>query len=175
MTEATNSEIPFFTVAMAEILLDQDMIAEAAEVIDRLVEEQGSDARVLELLQRVRDRLAQGEVSQDSIARKMVDRIEIDSSNGMLRISFEVTDQGLAIARRKVRYSGHSIVRLFTASAGPRGVRKNTRDIEILHPAAQFDIHGLPKSSVHVAAIGFLGRNGAFVPLARSGIKGITT
>lgn len=175
MSETTNSEIPFFTVAMAEILLDQDMIAEAAEVIDRLVEEQGSDARVLELLQRVRDRLAQGEVSQDSIARKMVDRIEIDSSDGMLRISFEVTDQGLAIARRKVRYSGHSIVRLFTASTGPRGVRKNTRDIEILHPAAQFDIHGLPKSSVHVAAIGFLGRNGAFVPLARSGIKGMTT
>ena len=175
MTEATNSEIPFFTVAMAEILLGQDMIAEAAEVIDRLVEERGSDARVLELMQRVRDRLAQGEVSQDSIARKMVDRIEIDSSDGMLRISFEVTDQGLSIARRKVRYSGHSIVRLFTASTGPRGVRKNTRDIEILHPAAQFDIHGLPKSSVHVAAIGFLGRNGAFVPLARSGIKGIAT
>jgi hypothetical protein len=173
MSDPTSSEIPFATVTMAEILLGQDMIAEAAEVIDRLVDERGDDARVVELLERIRERSAQGEVSQDSIARKMVDHIEIESRDGVLRISFELTDQGLAMARRKVRYSGHSIVRLFTASTGPRGVRKNTRDIEILHPAAQFDIHGLPRSSVHVAAIGFLGRNGAFVPLARSGIKGM--
>jgi len=173
MSDPTSSEIPFATVTMAEILLGQDMIAEAAEVIDRLSDERGDDARVGELLERVRERSAQGEVSQKSIPRKMVDRIEIGSMDGVLRISFELTDRGLAIARRKVRYSGHSIVRLFTASTGPRGVRKNTRDIEILHPAAQLDIHGLPRSSVHVAAIGFLGRNGAFVPLARSGIKGI--
>ncbi len=173
MSDPTSSEIPFATVTMAEILLGQDMIAEAAEVIDRLVDERGNDARVVELFERIRERSAQGEVSQDSIARKMVDHIEIESRDGVLRISFELTDQGLAMARRKVRYSGHAIVRLFTASTGPRGVRKNTRDIEILHPAAQFDIHGLPRSSVHVSAIGFLGRNGAFVPLARSGIKGM--
>lgn len=174
MSDPTRSEIPFATVTMAEILLGQDMIAEATEVIERLVDEYGDDARVKELLERIRERSIQGEVSQDLIPKKGIDRIEIESRDGVLSISFELTDQGLAIARRKVRYSGHSIVRLFTASTGLRGVRKNTRDIEILHPAAQLDIHGLPRSSVHVAAIGFLGRNGAFVPLARSGIKGTT-
>ena len=69
MSDPTSSEIPFATVTMAEILLGQDMIAEAAELIDRRVSERGADARVVELLERIRERSAQGEVSQDSIPR----------------------------------------------------------------------------------------------------------
>lgn len=168
MDEAFAARTPFATAAMAEILLGQDLVREAADVIGRLAREHGGDPRVERLGRRLAERLAQGEAVQVPIAESGADRIAIAVDAGALRATWELSDAGLAIAKRRVRYSGHAVVRLFTAAVGPRGVRKGFTDFEIRHRAGRVDLGGLPRPAVHVAAVGFLGRNGAFVPLARS-------
>jgi hypothetical protein len=166
--ETLDARTPFTTAAMAEILLGQDLVREAAEVIERLERTHGGDPRVERLRNRLGERLARGEAVQVPIPELGADRVALTVEGGALRATWELSDAGLAIAKRRVRYSGHAVVRLFTAAVGPRGVRKALVDFEIKHKAGRVDLGGLPRPAVHVAAVGFLGRNGAFVPLARS-------
>jgi hypothetical protein len=159
---------PFTTAAMAEILLGQELVREAAAVIARLERGHPGDPRVVRLRERLRERLALGEAVQLPEPELGADRAALAIADGSLRAVWELSDGGLAIAKRRVRYSGHAVLRLFTAAVGPRGVRKALVDFEIRHRAGRVDLGGLPRPAVHVAAVGFLGRNGAFVPLARS-------
>lgn len=168
MAETLGARTPFTTAAMAEILLGQDLVREAAEVIERLEGGQLADPRVERLRQRLAERLARGEAVQVPIPEIGADRVAIAIEEGALRATWELSDAGLAIAKRRVRYSGHAVIRLFTATVGPRGVRKALTDFEIRYKAGCVDLGGPPRPAVHVAAVGFLGRNGAFVPLARS-------
>jgi hypothetical protein len=166
--ETLDARTPFTTAAMAEILLGQDLVREAAEVIERLERTHGRDPRVERLRHRLGERLARGEAVQVPIPELGADRVALAVEGGALRATWELSDAGLAIAKRRVRYSGHAVVRLFTATVGPRGVRRALVDFEIRHKAGRVDLGGLPRPAVHVAAVGFLGRSGAFVPLARS-------
>jgi hypothetical protein len=79
-----------------------------------------------------------------------------------------MTEQGLDIAKKRVRYSGSTIVRLFTAASGPRGVRTSLKDYTIDYSTGSMTITGISKRASYTAAVGFLGRNGAFVPMARA-------
>jgi len=166
--ETLGARTPFTTASMAEILLGQDLVREAAQLIERLERTHGGEPRVERLRSRLAERLARGEAVQVPVPELGTDRVALALDDGALRATWELSDAGLAIAKRKVRYSGHAVVRLFTAAVGPRGVRKALVDLEIQHKAGRVDLGGLPRPAVHVAAVGFLGRNGAFVPLARS-------
>ncbi len=168
MSNSHSPVLPFYTVAMAEILLIQDLLEDASHVLERLLETSPDDDRVKKLAARIWERKNLGELEQRPMEEVGHDNIELDLNGETLDVLWELTDDGLAIARRKVRYSGHAIVRLFTAATGPRGVRTTTRDLAIEHTTAGVSLGGFPRSAVHVAAVGFLGRNGAFVPLARS-------
>ena len=168
MDDDLGARTPFVTAAMAEILLGQDLVREAAEMIERLARSHPEDPRVERLRSRLAERLARGEAVQVPIPEMGLDRVALALEDGALRATWELSDAGLAIAKRRVRYSGHAVVRLFTAAVGPRGVRKALADLEIKHRAGRVDLGGMPRPAVHVAAVGFLGRNGAFVPLARS-------
>jgi hypothetical protein len=166
--EPGHSGSPFVTVSMAEILLAQDLWKEAAEVVEVLAAREPVDPRVPELMRRLEQRSLQGELEQRPVDAEGRDRIALALTAAGLHLTWELTDAGLALARRSVRYSGVMIVRLFTAVAGPRGVRSGTRDIEVALPAGEIDLSGVPLSAVCVAAAGYLGRNGVFAPLARS-------
>lgn len=168
MADLLDARAPFDTAAMAEILLGQGLVREAAEVIERLGRSHGEDPRVALLRGRLTEKLAQGETAQVRIPETGSDLVVLAPVAGTLRVTWELGDAGLAIAKRRVRYSGHAVIRLFTATVGPRGVRRALVDFEIEHKAGRVDLGGLPRPAVHVAAVGFLGRNGAFVPLARS-------
>ncbi len=168
MADPLEAITPFATAAMAEILLGQDLVREAAEIIGRLSRAHPGDPRVACLEERLEERLARGEALQIPEPEEGRDRISLAFEASALCASWELSDAGLAVAKRKVRYSGHAVVRLFTAAVGPRGVRKALADLEIKHKAGRVELRGLPRPAVHVAAVGFLGRNGAFVPLARS-------
>jgi len=158
----------FHTVTMAEILLGQDLITEAAEVLEQLEQENAEDPRVRKLGIRIADRQKAGISDQHPIKESGADMVSLELNERAILITWELTDDGLALAKRRVRFSGNQILRLFTASGGPRGVRKSTRDFELTHRAAIMSLDGAPTPSVHVAAVGFLGLNGAFVPLASS-------
>jgi hypothetical protein len=153
---------------MAEILLAQDLWKEAAEVVGALLSRQPIDPRVPDLARRLELRSAQGDVEQRPVDARGGDRAGLLRTESGLRLTWELTDDGLALARRVARYSGVSIVRLFTAITGPRGVRTGRRDIEVDLRAGQIELIGVPRSAVCVAAAGFLARSGVFVPLARS-------
>jgi len=168
MTDSLDARTPFTTAAMAEILLGQELVREAAEIIEQLKRAHPEDPRVRSLEERLFERLSRGETVQTPIPEEGVDRVFLAVERGALAATWELSDEGLAIAKRKVRYSGHAVVRLFTAAVGPRGVRKAIVDLEIKHKAGRMELGGLVRPAVHVAAVGFLGRNGAFVPLARS-------
>lgn len=159
---------PFATVAMVEILLAQDLWQEARAVLDVLVERQPADPRVADLRRRLERRSQVGEIEQEQVTAAGEDRVALELDDQGLRVTWELTARGLEIARRAVKYSGRSIVRLFTAIAGPRGVRTQTRDIELDLEAGRIALPGVPLPAVYTAAVGFLGRNGAFVPLSRS-------
>lgn len=159
---------PFATVAMAEILLAQDLWQEAQAVLDVLLEQQPADPRVVDLRQRLEQRSRLGDIEQEPVTAAGEDRIALELDDKGLRVTWELTAGGLEIARRAVRYSGRSIVRLFTAIAGPRGVRTGIRDIELDLEAGWIALPGVPLPAVYTAAVGFLCRNGVFVPLSRS-------
>jgi hypothetical protein len=168
MADPLDARTPFTTAAMAEILLGQELVREASEIIERLRRTDPEDPRVRSLEERLAERLARGETVQIPEPERGADRVALAFDSGALSASWELSDAGLALAKRRVRYSGHAIVRLFTAAVGPRGVRKSLADFELKHKAGRVELRGLPRPAVHVAAVGFLGRNGAFVPLARS-------
>lgn len=157
---------PFETVAMAQILLDQNLLEEAAEMIARLASVGSEDPRTGILLARLREMSGTLVEQRRAEARRGIDFVELRRDEVDLEATWELTDEGLAIARRRVRFSGTPILRLFTAAAGPRGVRKTYNDLELEELMASRPLPGLPRPAVHVAAVGFLGRNGAFVPLA---------
>ena len=158
----------FNTVSMAEILLSQNLVQETQKVIADLKDKNKSDPTIVTLEKRV-ESLSQ---TTEPIARPQpargFDRIDISCAKRVLTIEFELTEHSLLGAKKVARYSGYEIIRLFTASPGPRGVRTNTRDIKIPSHAAVLEIRGLPFKAVHVAAIGFLAHTGFFVPVARS-------
>jgi hypothetical protein len=109
-----------------------------------------------------------GEREPNPIAPKDVDFISLKLSLKTLHMAWEVKEESIALAKRKVRYAGQCIVRLFSAVPGPRGVRTSTKDISVDAGAAQIELEGLPCPAVHVAAVGFLSKTGEFVPLAES-------
>jgi hypothetical protein len=127
---------------------------------------------VADLRQRLERRSRLGEIEQAQVTAAGEDRVILELDDQGLQVTWELTADGLAIARRAVRYSGRPIVRLFTAVAGPRGVRTGTRDIELDLEAGQIALPDVPLPAVYTAAVGFLGQNGAFLPLSRSATVG---
>lgn len=168
MSENEPPDVPFTTVAMAEILMVQDLVKEASEVIARLEDQHPGDERVHALRKRMSERMCLGVSTQNPVPATGVDRIALFFKEDTLHLEWELTPSGLELAKRVVRYSGQSIIRLFTAAPGPRGVRTTIRDIELERSLGGQEISGTPSGAVHTAAVGFLGRNGAFVPMARS-------
>ena len=168
MSEKGKSEATFDTVAMAEILMVQDLVKEASAVIARLEKEHPEDDRVKALRKRMSQRMGLGLKSQIPVPAKGEDRVSLAWVDETLRVEWELTPEGLDLAKRTVRYSGFSIIRLFTAAPGPRGVRTMVRDLFLDLETGQLEISGTIGGAVHTAAIGFLGRNGAFVPMARA-------
>jgi hypothetical protein len=156
----------FVTVAMAEILLDQALVEEARKVIEELRTARGDDPKVLGLVERLE---ATGRPAEPIPVTPLGrDRSSLTEHNGVLTAEWELTEGGLALARRRARYSGVRIIRLFSAAPGPRGVRSATRDTEVALLAGRLELRGLPRPAVHVLAVGFLSHTGQFVPLARS-------
>lgn len=165
MTEAREKEPLYVTVAMAEILLSQNLATESARVIGKLQKENNSP-KVQALAQRLTELNHTPEPVPLEPANR--DAIQLSCEGRTLTIRWEMTKESLAMAKRVVRYSGHKVVRIFSAVPGPRGVRTWTRDITLSHLAARLDLRGLPNPAVHVAAVGYLCNTGQFVPLARS-------
>lgn len=168
MSEHDSSDVPFTTVAMAEILMIQDLIKEASEVIERLELLHPDDERVKALRQRMSQKMGLGLKSQTPVPPQNSDRIALQFNDDLLQIEWELTPEGLDLAKRTVRYSGHSIVRLFSAAPGPRGVRTSVRDLFLELEVGRQEVCGTVRDAVHTAAVGFLGRNGAFIPMARA-------
>jgi hypothetical protein len=167
MTSETARGAPFDTVSMAEILLEQGELSKAREMVDRLAEREPQNERTAALAERVAARESGGEPLQVAVAPRGLDRVSLSCDRSALRIAWELTDEGLALGRRRVRYSGAAVVRLLTILHGPRGVRRVFRDMEIEHDCGETTIHGPAAPAVYVAALGYLGRNGTFAPLAR--------
>jgi hypothetical protein len=158
----------FDTPAMVEILLNQKLIDEAREMVDRLNRSDPENPRVVALSIRLEELESQRSAEQLALPAIGKDTVSIAIADRRVRVSFEITDAGIALAKRKVRYSGYNVLRIFTAAPGPRGVRISSRDEEIQYPAGRFELPGMPRPAVHVAAVGFLAHTGEFVPLAQS-------
>jgi hypothetical protein len=158
----------FVTVAMVEILLSQQLLDEAEPLIAALTEKTPDDPRILVLRRRIEALRNQGPLEPVPVDETGMDRIRLTPSDRGLGVVWEVIDASLALARRRARYSGRPVVRLFSAVPGPRGVRHGIRDLAIEPGAAGLDWPGLPAPAVHVAAVGFLANTGEFVPLAHS-------
>ena len=168
MTDSSDQGTIFVTVAMAEILLNQNLTDDARTVIDELLHREPDNPRVAALKKRLEEIPGYGSLEEVPMAPADKDTIMLETRNQTVRIEWTATEKGLALARRRVRYSGKTLVRLFSAVRGPRGVRTATRDLAISHLTARLDLNGLPRPAVHVAAVGFLANTGEFVPLARS-------
>ena len=95
-----------------------------------------------------------------------MDRVALEVKEDSVWVVWEVTEAGLEMAKRRAKYSGRTIVRVFRAATGPRGVRTSSQDIEANLDAARIELLGLPRHSVCVAAVGFLSNTGQFVPLS---------
>lgn len=153
---------------MAEILLRQNLVDEARLVVEKLLTEDPDNPRVTALADRIENVTGCRTVSQIPVSPKNTDIVSIQEFESSIRIEWGLTEEGLTLAKRKVRYSGRNVLRLFSAVPGPRGVRTSTQDLEIAHMTARLDLSGLPQPAVHVAAVGFLANTGEFVPLAQS-------
>lgn len=158
----------FATPEMAEILLRQGLVDRALAVIARLSEESPGDPRVERLAELAGARSASGEIEQVEERPAGVDRVSLELVEGGIRVSWEITDAGIEAAGRRVRCSGRAAVRLLTVAPGERGVRRRVTDIPAAHRCGRVDLPAVPGAAVHVAAVGFLGRNGAFAPAAHS-------
>ncbi len=168
MTERRSRAGPLATPALAEILLDQGLLAEARKMLDRLERERPGDERVQRLVKRLAEREIAGEPSQEPRKGNGCDAASLVAVGRDLEVLWELTEEGLELARRAARCSGSPVVRLLTVANGPRGVRKNIRDIVLQHRSGRLLLAGLPRPAIHVAAAGFLAKSGAFVPLATS-------
>ncbi len=168
MADPPDKEPVFVTVSMAEILLAQNLVSETEEVVRQLRRSDPDNPRIRALEERLKQVRSAPPVAQQPLPLEGRDTAVLNAGPDAVTLAWELTDEGLALARRRALYSGRSIARLFTAAPGPRGVRTATRDIEIAHPAAKVVLRGLPLPAVHVAAVGFLANTGVFVPLARS-------
>lgn len=151
---------------MVEILLRQHLLYDARLVLDQLKAREGETPELCSLYIRL-DAMAK-QTEPIAVAPLGSDRVHLSDVDPCLRIEWEVTDMGLDIARRAAKYSGKTIVRLFSAFLGPRGVRTSSRDIDAIQAAARIDIAGLVRPAVHVAAAGFLCNTGEFIPIART-------
>ncbi len=151
---------------MAEILINQHLVDEARQVLDELRSRSTDNKRIDTLSKRIDDLSAQTEPVPSEPRGE--DAVRVTLSDEAIQLMWELTGDGLDLARAYARYSGRNIVRLFSAVPGPRGVRTLSRDIDIKHAAATLVLHGLPRPAVHVAAVGFLANTGLFVPLAQS-------
>lgn len=168
MADQDDRDLLFTTVSMAEILLSQNLVAEARRVLNRLLASDPHNSRVAALTERILELEGKGEVAPIPVAPGGRDRVTLERVGEAVRLTWELTEEGLGIAERAARYSGRPVVRLFTAAPGPRGVRTATRDLDLQPLAAYTDLGGLPRPAVHVAAAGFLANTGSFVPLAES-------
>jgi hypothetical protein len=158
----------FVTAALAEIYLGQEMLSEARRVIRRLVAREPDDPHVRQLAERLRSLRDSGRNTPCAAEPRGRDFVELARDEDTLHMTWEITADGAALAKRSVRFSGSCVVRLFTAAPGPRGVRTGARDIEVEIGALEIDLRGLPRPAVHVAAAGYLARTGVFIPLAES-------
>jgi hypothetical protein len=168
MTKDPDNELMFFTVSMAEILLSQNLVTETAKVVARLRKIDPANPRVAALAKRLEEVNRAGGSDAVPIKARGEDYAELELRNGPLLLRWELTREGLAIAKATARFSGSRVFRLFTAQPGPRGVRTGSRDIVLEHTSGEMLCHGLPDSAVHVGAVGYLANTGVFVPLARS-------
>lgn len=158
----------FATVSMAEILLTQNLVEQSRRVLGRLPRHILSDPRVEALRQRLEEIGARVTLDQVPLSAEGRDRINLSFIDRALRLEFELTEEGIALARRKARFAGRNVLRLFTAHMGPRGVRTTTRDVELQHLCARLELLGTPRPAVHVSAVGYLAHTGEFVPLSSS-------
>lgn len=158
----------FATVSMAEILLTQNLVEQSRRVLARLPQSARSDPRVVALRQRLEEIGTRVTLDQIPLPPAGRDSVRLEFAERAMRLEFELTADGLALAKRKARFGGRNVLRLFTAHMGPRGVRTTTRDIELQHLCARLELLGTPRPAVHVAAVGYLAHTGEFVPLARS-------
>ena len=168
MADRPEDSALFATSQMAEILIEQNLIDEARALIDRLIEKDPNDPRAISLASRI-DEISSGcDAEQIATAPTGKGFVSLDCQKNTLCVSWEMTEHELAIARRKVGYSGRTVLRFFSAVSKPRGVRTALRDIEIKHLTAQLSLPGLPRPAVYLAAVGFACNTGEFVPVARS-------
>jgi len=166
---STDEPTPTFaTLAMAEILLGQELLAEAREVLAEVARVSPDEPRLAALGLRC-DELARQSGELVGIALEGRDRVLLSLVDGTLAVEWEATAAGLELARRVARYSGQTTVRIFSAALGPRGVRCTVKDVPARRDAGRIRLAGLARPAVHVAAVGFLAHSGRFVPLAGSG------
>ena len=168
MTEPTRKAPHFVTISMGEILLAQNMLSETRKVVAHLLEREPDNPRVQALSKRLHE-VETGEMSkQMQIPREGIDRVLLAAKENAVNIVFEVTEKGMAIAKKTARYSGRAVVRIFTAAPGPRGVRTVSRDIDVEAGAGAIPIFGMQRPAVHVASVGYLANTGTFVSLAQT-------
>ena len=168
MTDENGKHPPFITISMGEILLAQNMLADTRKVVRHLQVQEPDNPRVKALAKRLKE-VEKGESQRPSILpREGIDRIALAEKEGAVAVVFEITEKGMAIAKRTARYSGRAVVRIFTAAPGPRGVRTVTRDLDVEQGAASIPLFGLQRPAVHVASVGYLANTGMFVSLAQT-------
>jgi hypothetical protein len=168
MTQDTPKSSMYATASMAEILLSQNLVSQARKVIETLQEKEPDNPRTAALVLRLEEMLRGAFAESSPPAPMSIDRVALCKEDMGLGLEWELTDGGLRIAKQAARYSGRPIVRLFTASAGPRGVRTQLRDIDISALLGKTILFGLPRPAVHVAAVGYLANTGVFVSSAQS-------
>lgn len=168
MTQNTPKSSIYATASMAEILLSQNLISQAEKVIATLQETEPDNPRTAALVLRLEEMLRGASADSPTPPPEGVDRVSLHKEDTGIGLEWELTDGGLRIAKQAARYSGRPIVRLFTASAGPRGVRTQLRDIDISALLGKTTLFGMPRPAVHVAAIGYLANTGIFVSSAQS-------
>ncbi len=169
MTTGTAKTGMYATVSMAEILLSQNLAAEAEKVILVLQKRLPGDPRVTALAERLAEmRRPPAADTAPSLSPTGFDRIALENASPGIGIEWELTESGLAMAKRAVRYSGRPVIRLFTAAAGRRGVRTGIRDIDIHALFGRTVLAGMPRPAVHTAAVGYLANTGVFISCSQS-------
>lgn len=168
MTDAPTRGSMYATISMAEILLSQNLASEAEKVIRALEKKNPFDPHVQSLVGRLKELLRPPNADASLPSLTGIDRVWLRNADPGLCVGWELTEAGLLMAKRTVRYSGRAVVRLFTAAMGQRGVRTQLRDIDISLPAGQTVLAGMPRPAVHAAAVGYLANTGQFVSCAQS-------
>ena len=168
MTNPPEKKTMYATASMAEVFLSQNLVSEAAKVISALLEADPNNPRTQALALRLEEMRRAAPSVLPAPTDTGIDRVHLNTESTGIGLEWELTKEGLAMAERAVRYSGRPIIRLFTAAAGPRGVRTQLRDIEVQDLIGRTILYGLPRPSVHTAAVGYLANTGVFVSAAQS-------